>query len=66
MIEFHIIGELRDNPGHLLVIDGDGQCYDFDIALDEIVQIEIDGSWAVDVVEAPIVVIEAPAEMVAS
>lgn len=66
MIEFHVIGELRDDPGHLLVIDGDGQCYDFDIALDEIVPIEIDGSWAVDVVEAPIVVIEAPAEMVAS
>ena len=66
MIEFHVIGELRDDPGHLLVIDGDGQCYDFDIALDEILPIEIDGSWSVDVVEAPIVVIEAPAEMVAS
>lgn len=66
MIEFHVIGEMRDDPGHLLVIDGDGQCYDFDIELDEIVPIEMDDSWSVDIVESPVVVVEAPVERVAS
>ncbi|HYH13360.1 MAG TPA: hypothetical protein VD789_13465 [Thermomicrobiales bacterium] len=66
MIEFHVIGELRDDPGHLLVIDGDGQCYDFDVALDEIFPIEMDERWSVDVVESPVLVVEAPVERIAS
>ena len=32
MIEFRVIGELRQDPGHLLLLDADGQCYDYDVA----------------------------------
>jgi hypothetical protein len=66
MIEFHVIGELRDDPGHLLVIDCDGQCYDFDIELDEIVPVEMDDTWSVDVVETPVTVVTVPEERIAS
>lgn len=60
MIEFHVIGELRDDPGHLLLLDGDGQCYDYDIALDEVVPIEPDVRWKVDVIEEVRLVMLAP------
>jgi hypothetical protein len=28
MIAFRVIGELKADPAHLLVLDDDGQCYD--------------------------------------
>lgn len=30
-ISFQVIGELKDDPGHLLLIGDDGSWYDFDI-----------------------------------
>lgn len=48
-IDFQVIGELRDNPDHLLLLADDGQCYCFDVRLDRIAPLDPDDSWAVDV-----------------
>ena len=64
MIEFNVIGEMRNDPGHLLLLDRDGQCYDYDIVLDEIAPVEADGKWAVDVIEEGSLVIAAPEEKI--
>lgn len=66
MIEFQVIGELRGDQGHLLLLDDDGQCYDYDIVLDEIFPIDVDGTWTVDVIEDSALVLEVPEAMVAS
>lgn len=66
MIEFQVIGELKGDQGHLLLLDDDGQCYDYDIVLDEIVPIDVDGSWAVDVIDNASLLMEVPEAMVAS
>lgn len=66
MIEFQVIGELKGDQGHLLLLDDDGQCYDYDIVLDEIVPIDVDGSWTVDVIDNASLLMEVPEAMVAS
>jgi hypothetical protein len=65
-IEFKVIGELRDDPGHLLLLDRDGQCYDYDLSRDEIVPVDPGGMWSVDVIENTGLVVEALVENVAS
>lgn len=45
---FQVIGELRDNPHHLMLLGDDGQCYAYDITSGEIMPMEPDDSWAVD------------------
>lgn len=65
-IEFLVIGELKDDPGHFLLRGDDGQCYAYDLAMDVIVPIEVDGSWAVDTVMDEPVLIEAEVHRVAS
>lgn len=64
-IEFRVIGERREDPGHLLLVDDEGRPYDYDLVLDEIVPIELDSTWNIDFPERKALVIEAPAEMVA-
>jgi hypothetical protein len=51
MIEFNVIGELRNVPGHLLLLGGDGRTYDYDTGLDTITHIEPDGIRGVHVIE---------------
>jgi hypothetical protein len=48
-IDFEVIGELRANPNHLLLLGDDGQCYCFDVRLDRITPLDPNDSWAVDV-----------------
>ncbi len=67
MIAFRVIGERRNDPAHLLVVDDDGQCYDYDILHEDITPTELDGAWAVDVtVEDSNLIIEAPLQRIAS
>ena len=49
--EFQVIGELRGDPGHLLLMCGDGHWYDYDLAHGEIARIAPSDSWAVDVID---------------
>lgn len=51
-IDFQVIGELRDNPQHLLLQGGDGLFYGYDIASGEILALEPDDSWTVDLIDA--------------
>jgi hypothetical protein len=47
--DFQVIGEMRDDPNCLLLLGTDGQCYAYDITNGEIVPLELDDSWAVDI-----------------
>lgn len=49
LCEFQVIGELKDDPGHLLLMCGSGRWYAYDIAGNDIVPVEPTDSWAVDV-----------------
>lgn len=66
MIDFHVIGELRDNPRHLLMYGADGQYYGYDLNTGEISPIDLDASWAVDVNRPAPLLISAPIESIAS
>lgn len=39
-IELRVIGELKTDPGHLLLVGDDGRWYDYDIALGTFTPIE--------------------------
>lgn len=65
-IDFQVIGERKDDPGHLLLMGDDGQWYDFDIAQGEIALIDPDDSWAMDVVDKVALRIEVPKNILAS
>ena len=60
--EFQVIGELRGDPGHLLLMCGDGHWYDYDLAHGEIARIAPSDSWAVDVLDntATVPALDAP------
>jgi hypothetical protein len=47
--EYQVIGELKENPHHLLLMGDDGQCYAYDLVSGEILPLQPDDSWAVDV-----------------
>lgn len=47
-VEFQVIGELRDDPHHLLLLGSDGHSYGYDIISGDIRELEADDSWAVD------------------
>jgi hypothetical protein len=66
MIDFHVIGELRDNPRHLLMHGDDGRCYGYDLESGEIRPIEPDESWAIDVTCPTAMHVVAPAESIVS
>lgn len=65
-IDFQVIGELRDNPQHLLLLGDDGQCYCFDMLLDRITPLDPDDSWSVDVLARASLHLELPIELLAS
>ncbi len=65
-IEFQVIGELKDDPGHFLLQGDDGQCYDYDLAMNEILPIDVDATWVVDVIGDGPVMIEADVHVAAS
>lgn len=65
-IDFQVIGELRDNPQHLLLLGDDGQCYCFDLALDRIAPLDPDASWSVDIIHREALHLELPIELLAS
>ncbi len=65
-IAFRVIGERTNNPAHLLVVDDEGQCYDYDLIAEEIIPIEVDGAWSLDIVEESNLIIEAPIQRLAS
>jgi hypothetical protein len=64
-IDFEVIGELRDNPQHLLLLGDDGQCYCFDMTHDRITPLDPDDSWSVDVVAAASAHLALPIELLA-
>ena len=51
-IDFQVIGELRTNPHHLLLLGNDGACYAYDIVGGGIDPLEPDDSWSVDVIKS--------------
>jgi hypothetical protein len=65
-IDFEVIGELRDNPHHLLLLGDDGQCYCFDITLDRITPLDPDDSWSVDIGDASAGHLALPPDLLAS
>lgn len=66
MVDFHVIGELRDNPRHLLMHGDDGRYYGYDLDSGEIHPIEPDGRWAVDINCPTAMHFVAPVESIAS
>lgn len=66
MIDFQVIGELRDDPRHLLMHGDDGRYYDYDLESGEIHPIEPDESWAVDMNCPMSMHFVAPADSIAS
>lgn len=66
LIDFQVIGELRDNPRHLLMHGDDGRYYDYDLESGEIHAIEPDESWAVDINCPTAMHFVAPMESIAS
>ncbi|HEV2126683.1 MAG TPA: hypothetical protein VGW38_28315 [Chloroflexota bacterium] len=65
-VEFQVIGELGNDPGHLLLMCGDGRWYDYDLVSEKISPITPDDSWAVDVIDNGSVMVKAERELVAS
>jgi hypothetical protein len=58
-ISFQVIGELKGDPGHLLLIGDDGGWYDFDIVQVTIEPIELGDSWAVDIADHSVIPFQA-------
>jgi hypothetical protein len=64
-IEFRVIGELKSDPGHLLLSGDDGRWYDYDISHGTIIPVEPSDSWAVDLIDDTGQVFTVPAPRVA-
>ncbi len=65
-IDFQVIGELKADPGHLLLMGDDGQWYDYEIASGEFTRIEPSDAWAVDLAEGVVLRLEVPRGILAS
>ena len=65
-IDFQVIGERKDDPGHLLMLGDDGHWYDYDIALGSIVLVDPSELWAVDIAEQVTLRIEVPKDILVS
>jgi hypothetical protein len=48
-IAFRVVGERRDGSGHLLLLGDDGQYYAYAMDQCEVVPVEPDDSWRIDV-----------------
>jgi hypothetical protein len=66
MVHFQVIGELRDNPRHLLMHGDDGRYYGYDLESGEIHPIEPDERWAIDLACPMTKGVVVPVESVAS
>ncbi len=64
--EFQVIGELKGDPGHLLLRGEDTRWYDYDIEAGTVTPIEEDGSREVDVIEEGTLTIEVSEENLTS
>lgn len=64
--EFRIVGERRDDPGHLLALGCDGRWYDYDVTGNRMTLVELTDSWAVDVAELPAIHLPSPLGTLAS
>lgn len=51
IVDFQVIGELRDNPQHLLLQGDDGMFYSYNIDSGEINSLNLDDSWSVDLLD---------------
>ena len=60
MNEFRVIGELRTSPGHLLLLDSDGGCYEYDMSLDIVVPVEPNSTSSVSVIEEGMLMMVVP------
>lgn len=60
MNEFRVIGELRANPGHLLLLDSDGGCYEYDMSLDVVVPVEPNSTSSVSIIEEGMLMMVVP------
>jgi hypothetical protein len=47
--EFNVIGERKDDDLHLLVRGDDGQHYDYAVASEQVMPVEPDDRWKMDV-----------------
>ncbi|HEV2126872.1 MAG TPA: hypothetical protein VGW38_29325 [Chloroflexota bacterium] len=65
-IDFRVIGKLKANPHHLLLLGDDGGCYDYDAVGGGITPLDPDDSWAVDVMERATLPMRARADRLAS
>ena len=64
-IDFQVIGELKSDPGHLLLVGDDRQWYGYDLALRAIIPIEPSGSWF-DIANQVAIRVEVPRTVLAS
>jgi hypothetical protein len=64
--DFRVIGELTENPHHLLLVGDDGQYYAYDLVSGEILPLQPDDSWSVDVTHPAYLCVAAPEDRVAS
>ncbi len=48
VVIFQVIGELRGDPGHLLLENPDGVRYDYDVARGTVTPIEPGDAWTYD------------------
>lgn len=65
-IDFQVIGQLKSDPGHLLLMGDDGCWYDYDISAGSITPIDVTDSWAVDVSDQVALRLEIPKDVLAS
>lgn len=47
--DFEVIGELKGNAHHLLLMGDDGRCYAYDLIGGEITPLHPDDTWSIDI-----------------
>ena len=63
--DFQVIGELKDDPEHLLLLGDDGRCYAMDALTGDLTVLEPDDSWALDAIENASLRLEVPRAFIA-
>ena len=65
-IDFQVIGELKGDPNHLLLLGDDRHWYDFEIVSGAITRIEPSDAWAIDITDRVALRLEVPKDILAS
>ena len=65
-IDFQVIGELKGDRNHLLLLGDDRHWYDYDLASAVITRIESSDAWAGDITDRVSLRVEVPIEILAS